>query len=250
MTRRTSFVTALAAVSGVALLTLTSAPEPEPAPAEPPPPRAAALEWGTTDAVLAALAEEMRLEEQGEQRVQEPSPGSDPGFQVPSGGLGPYGATGWTDGAPTPPPASRVDSVDFHRPTLVSGLAPAGTVQAAGGGRGKGSTADFAVAAVDESTRPLDPKTLRRAIKRQMPKLRACYERALKGDDRLQGRMTLAWKVRTDGGVEDVRIRQDDMQEPRLRKCVVTSVAGWRFPQGTEDIGVEYPLVLSTRRDG
>jgi len=145
---------------------------------------------------------------------------------------------------------SRVDSVDFHRPTLVSGLAPAGTVYAAGGGPGKGSTKDFAVAAVDTSAKPLGRKALRRAIKRQIPKLRACYERALKGDDRLEGKMTLAWKVRADGGVKDVRIRRDDVQEPRLRKCVIDSVAGWRFPQGTEEIGVEYPLVLSSRRSG
>ena len=89
---------------------------------------------------------------------------------------------------------------------------------------------------------PLDGPTLRRAIRARMPEVRACYERALKQGSELQGRMVVAWTIAVDGSVSEVAVAADDLGEPRLNRCVTDTIGGWRFPEGTGETEVEYPL--------
>ena len=245
MTSRLSVLTtALAAASGMALLTLASPPVPDRSPG----PGPASADSETPAAMLASLTTPVSAAS----TALAPPPGEPERPQVvtPTGGLGDPGATGWDVGPDANRDPDGARSMEFNRPTLVIGLAPRGAIRGAGGGPGLGSTASFAAPPAEGGTTPLGATELRSAIKRQMPKLRACYERALKQDGRLEGRMMLAWKVRADGGVKDVRLAKDNLKEPRLARCVVDTVAGWRFPRGTEEIGVEYPLVLSTNQPG
>jgi len=94
---------------------------------------------------------------------------------------------------------------------------------------------------------PLDGLALRRAIRAGLPAVKACYERSLKQGTERTGRMVVSWTVSADGSVTDARVQEDEIGAPRLQSCVVDVVAGWRFPRGTEDVEVEYPLRFGSK---
>jgi len=98
------------------------------------------------------------------------------------------------------------------------------------------------------SRKELKSDAVSAAIKRQMPRVRACYERALKGDGDLDGRLTLNWTVQPAGTVADVRVVNDKVGSDQLSSCVTRAVGRWSFPASSEGADIEYPVVL--RRSG
>lgn len=96
--------------------------------------------------------------------------------------------------------------------------------------------------------RQLKSDAVSAAIKRQMPRVRACYERALKGDVGLDGRLTLNWTVQPAGTVADVRVVNDKVGSEQLSTCVTRAVGRWSFPASSDGADIEYPVVL--RRSG
>ncbi len=88
---------------------------------------------------------------------------------------------------------------------------------------------------------------IRRSIDRQLPRVRACYERSLKQGDYVFGRMGLAWNVETDGSVSSARLTRDAVGDPDLSDCVVRELASWRFPASSDGAEVEYPLTFRYR---
>jgi outer membrane biosynthesis protein TonB len=94
----------------------------------------------------------------------------------------------------------------------------------------------------------LKPDVVSAAIKRQLPRVRACYERALKSDAGLDGRLTLNWTVQPAGTVADVRVVNDKVGSDRLSSCVTRAVGRWSFPASSDGADIEYPVVLRRSR--
>ncbi len=90
----------------------------------------------------------------------------------------------------------------------------------------------------------LSPEQIRSAIEAQMPRVRACYERQLKSQTDLAGRMVLSLSVQPSGSVSNARIKSDGVGNSDLSTCVVKVVGAWNFPQGSEAVAVEYPVVF------
>ncbi len=90
----------------------------------------------------------------------------------------------------------------------------------------------------------LEPHEIRQTIVRQLPKVKACYERALKAEGGLRGRLVLSLDVQPEGNVTGARISDDGIGNDTLSACVVKAVDSWRFPAGTETVSVEYPVSL------
>ena len=91
----------------------------------------------------------------------------------------------------------------------------------------------------------LEPADIKRIVKRQQARVRACYERALKSERRLEGKLTMAWSVKPDGSVDDVAVADDSLGSDKVARCVVGAVARFRFPRSPETVQVEYPMVFS-----
>jgi TonB family protein len=89
---------------------------------------------------------------------------------------------------------------------------------------------------------PLSADQIRSAIERQLPRVRACYERELKAEQGLAGRMVLAMNVQAGGTVTSASISDDEVGHDELAACVVRAVETFRFPAGTESVAVEYPV--------
>lgn len=64
------------------------------------------------------------------------------------------------------------------------------------------------------------------------PLLRSCYERALRGDPRLAGSITLAVQLTDRGGVDAAEVREDTVKHEDLVTCVSTRLRGTRLPAG------------------
>ena len=89
---------------------------------------------------------------------------------------------------------------------------------------------------------PLTAEVIEGTIQRQLPRVRACYERELKGDTTLAGRMVLAMSVQPSGTVSSAQVTTDEVGDDELTSCVTRAVRTFQFPQGTESVAVEYPV--------
>lgn len=84
-----------------------------------------------------------------------------------------------------------------------------------------------------------------RTIRRGMPAVRSCYQRALKRDRGLAGKLTMRLSVNTMGKVVGVEFDADTLSDPLVNRCITGYARRWRFPQsGQGGSDVTVPLVL------
>jgi len=62
--------------------------------------------------------------------------------------------------------------------------------------------------------------------------IRACYERALRNNNQLQGSVNLEVRVGASGRVDNSRIR-GNLRDPEVTKCIQNLTKGWSFPAPT-----------------
>lgn len=98
------------------------------------------------------------------------------------------------------------------------------------------------VVARDEAPKPLTPAVIKSSIGRQMGKVRACYERALKQEQGLAGKLVMSWRIGADGVVKAVSVARDELGSDKVSLCVTHAVATFKFPRGTESVSIEYPM--------
>lgn len=139
-----------------------------------------------------------------------------------------------------PPPVERptaLTTAEPEPPPLPQALAPAEdagaskTKRRAGGG---GCTGDVNAAAVKAYAQG------------HMGPLRTCYERRLKVNNMLMGRIVLGMTIQPSGAVSSTNVVQDSVHDSEVTSCVRQSVARWRMPAPTGGcVHVEYPFSFS-----
>jgi hypothetical protein len=162
-----------------------------------------------------------------------------------------YGASGGgvgianTSFAETPPTsfAPRRKNIVTRGPTgsVESGLASMATTSAPRASAVT-RTVTRSQAAVEKAPEPLTPEVIKTTIGRQMGKVRACYERSLKTEQKLGGKLLMGWKIGRDGKVKSVSVLDDELGSDKVSMCVVHAVATFKFPRGTETLSIEYPM--------
>jgi hypothetical protein len=95
------------------------------------------------------------------------------------------------------------------------------------------------------STGHLDPGQLAREVRGRLGALRACYERSLKRNPNLGGKVVLHLTITAAGTVSAVDLTSESLDDPDLASCVRSSVMRWRFP-APEGGGLEvsFPFVF------
>lgn len=83
-------------------------------------------------------------------------------------------------------------------------------------------------------------------IQRNMPQIRACYERQLKASPSLAGKVVMGWTLRADGAVEGARAVANSTRSSALAKCMASTMARWRFGKAEASSDVEYPFVFKS----
>lgn len=100
-----------------------------------------------------------------------------------------------------------------------------------------------------EAASSIDRQPIRRAVDGQGARLRGCYERGLRRDPALAGRLVVASAIDARGAVPWAELRASTLGDPEVEACVVEVFRGLRFvatPQiGDGQIVVHYPLVFA-----
>jgi hypothetical protein len=81
-------------------------------------------------------------------------------------------------------------------------------------------------------------------IQRNVGQVRACYERELKAQPSLNGKVVLSWTIGADGHTRSVSGVRNTTGNRELLSCVRKAVRGWRFPQAQSPQDIEYPFVF------
>jgi outer membrane biosynthesis protein TonB len=129
----------------------------------------------------------------------------------------------------------------------ISGLRGGGSISGA-------STGDVGserkVTAIVKSEAPavdgqLDPNIVVREVKARMGAIKACYERALKRNPGLAGKIAIRWTITGAGTVTGVDVDQDSMGDSEVTNCMKSRIATWRFPAPSGGaVEVSFPFVF------
>ena len=85
-------------------------------------------------------------------------------------------------------------------------------------------------------------------IHRHMKEIRYCYETAMMRVPDLEGKTVVNFTIGRQGSVRASAVSNTTISDPRLNDCVVSKLAGWKFPQpkGGIDVAVSYPFLFKT----
>ncbi len=93
------------------------------------------------------------------------------------------------------------------------------------------STALLVSAPVDAgSYGKVDALTVRKTIKKDLPKIHRCYESALRYEPELAGKVSVRFAVVRRGYVKGVHIIENTMGNEQVGRCVTRVVRAIRFP--------------------
>jgi len=128
---------------------------------------------------------------------------------------------------PLPPPPPIIEEPD-------AGVTKVRRTGGGGGGRCNGN---------------VDAGAVRRYAQQHSGALRRCYERRLKQNQTLAGRMEIGMTIGAGGQVQSARVVSDSVRDPEVSSCVRQAVAQWRglpAPQGG-CVNVNYPIAFTPR---
>ena len=94
----------------------------------------------------------------------------------------------------------------------------------------------------------LDVSALQQVVARQRPQVRACYERALKQNNILQGTVNVRMIIGSDGSVDQVSVG-GSLRDNEVFGCVRRLARNWTFPRPTGGAcaQVNAPFTLTPR---
>ncbi len=82
----------------------------------------------------------------------------------------------------------------------------------------------------------VDKKAVSATIRQRMPGLQACYEKALRSNPNLKGKMSYTITINPQGRVTDVDVEEDTVNDASVKSCTVAKIKGWRFfSEGAEE---------------
>lgn len=129
----------------------------------------------------------------------------------------------------------------------ITGLRGAGTI--AGGDTGAGTT-EKRISGIVKSEAPavdgeLDPSLVSKEVRARLSAIKMCYERALKRNPNLSGKVKVRWTITAAGTVSAVDIEEDSMGDAEVSSCIKGLVSRWRFPAPSGgSVDVVYPFVF------
>src|SRR5688572_12511652 len=87
----------------------------------------------------------------------------------------------------------------------------------------------------------MSKESIQQVIHRSLARVRYCYEKQLRRNPSLGGRVVVFFGIGADGGISDLKISSSTLGDPEVEKCILKALAP---PVSSEPI--EVPVVLST----
>lgn len=129
----------------------------------------------------------------------------------------------------------------------IAGLRGGGAI--AGGDVGSG-VAERRVSGIVKHEAPavdgeLDPNVVAKEVRARMGAIKGCYERALKRNPSLSGKIKIRWTITAAGTVSGIEIDEDTLGDSEVASCIKRLIAGWRFPAPSGGaVEVVFPFVF------
>ncbi len=126
-----------------------------------------------------------------------------------------------------------------------------GGIATSGGGQvGLGGKKEARVAAVKaeapEVDGSLDGDAIAKVVRARLRSIQDCYEKELKRDASLQGKIEIEFTIGSGGEVEDARVSSNKMGSTAVGDCIVSRVRRWRFPEPDGGrVTVNYPFIFT-----
>jgi hypothetical protein len=92
-----------------------------------------------------------------------------------------------------------------------------------------------------------DKKAIKATIKHRTSALQHCYNKALRTQPDLSGKMSYAITINVMGSVTSVVVEEDTLGDPGVKACTKAKIKGWRFPMNGAEEGadVSFSVVFS-----
>jgi hypothetical protein len=122
-----------------------------------------------------------------------------------------------------------------------------GTLGAGTGVGGKGSVNIDAGGDGEAWEGSIDREAVRRVIRSISSQIRSCYERQLRSDDTLRGKIVIKFEIVEQGRVRASRASSSSMNNPTVENCVAARIREARFPEpptGTVAV-IDFPFVFT-----
>jgi len=123
-----------------------------------------------------------------------------------------------------------------------------GTVES--GGKGQEVQVKGSVKAAEPSeafgTGTLDTSRIASTVKGRIGGVKSCYEKELKRNPQLQGKIVMQFTISEAGRVIDVSAKSDSLGEPSVAECIKAQMERWKFPApdgGT--VTVAFPFIFA-----
>ncbi len=92
----------------------------------------------------------------------------------------------------------------------------------------------------------LDPALVSKEVRARIGAVKACYERALKRNPSLSGKIKVRWTITAAGTVSGIDVSDDSVGDSEVSSCIKQLVARWRFPAPSGgSVEVEFPFVFT-----
>lgn len=82
----------------------------------------------------------------------------------------------------------------------------------------------------------IDEKGVRMALKRRERGIQQCYERSLKSNTKLKGKVVLEWTINEEGRVVTVKILENSLGDSKVADCISDIITRTRFPGSTKGL--------------
>jgi len=92
----------------------------------------------------------------------------------------------------------------------------------------------------------LDRGVVKKYIRKQLAKIRWCYQKAFQKNPELEGKITVSFIISPTGSVMSAKVVASTLGDKDLEGCIEKKIRTWRFPapSGGGVVKVNYPFVL------
>jgi hypothetical protein len=92
----------------------------------------------------------------------------------------------------------------------------------------------------------LERSEVEAVIQENLSQIRYCYNKALRTNPNLSGKVTSSFVIGGDGAVKASRVPASTLASPEVEDCIKSRIASWKFPQprGGGEVAVNYPFLL------
>ena len=87
-----------------------------------------------------------------------------------------------------------------------------------------------------------DMAAVKKYVQNKKGQIKSCYEKELKADPELSGKVEVVWTVKPDGTVSGVSVEVNTTGNADLVKCITMRIRRWEFDPQDEEIEITYPF--------